>query len=124
LRRKPLSYDPAEFLELAEKLVGDADYEEMGRSRTATGRAYYAAFLMVKKKLEELGCSFREVHKLHQDVIERLREKNSATANKLYTLRERRVDADYKMNAEMNVITARNCVRLSRIILNSLSELG
>lgn len=42
-------YDPTGFLELADQLIEDGRYDKFGRSRTAIGRAYYAAFLMVKK---------------------------------------------------------------------------
>ena len=115
-------YDPSGFLELADQLLGDGRYAEKGRSRTVVGRAYYAAFLMVKKKLESLGCSFEDIHRIHEQVIVSANEKNSAVGNKLETLRRYRVDADYEMGAQINVSTAGKCVSLSRKVMHSLNQ--
>lgn len=120
-----ISYDPSQFLELADKLVPDNRYEEVSRSRTAIGRAYYSAFLMAKKKLEDLGYSFHEpdILGIHQQVIEKVLVKDSTTANRLETLRRYRIDADYKMETQINSNIGRICVNISRTILRSLSQL-
>ena len=116
-------YDPSQFLELADTLVGDDQYEEAGRSRTSVGRAYYAAFLMAKKKLEELGSAFGDVHRIHEQVIVSVNEKNSAIGNKLETLRRYRVDADYTMEAQVNLAISKKCVSIARNVLHSLNQL-
>lgn len=72
---------------------------------------------------EELGCSFRDVHRIHEQVIQRAMEKNTMIGNKLETLRSHRVEADYGMNAKIDLSLGRGCVKVSRIIMNSLSQL-
>lgn len=115
-------FNPQEFLELAERLTNDSRYGLTSRTRTAIGRAYYAAFLLTKKRLEELGMSFRDVDRLHQQVITGLNEKNSGLANRLNTLREHRVDADYEMRASMDINLAKKCVSISQYVIHSLSQ--
>ena len=114
-------FDSSRFLDIANKLLGDRSYRDEAGWRTAIGRAYYAAFLAAKKRLEERGCNFVDVEKLHQDVIQKLMSRKSDTANKLNTLRERRVNADYYMDAPIGPELGQRCARLSEIVI---SELG
>jgi len=116
-------FNPSNFLDFAEQILNDRDYDERSKIRTAIGRAYYASFLMVKKKLEETGRSFLDVDRIHRQVIEEAVNWNSQIANKLETLRSHRVDADYEMNANIAIDIARKCTRISRSILNSLPAL-
>lgn len=120
---RTLPYDPSQFLELADHLVEDGQYDEISRSRTAVGRAYYAAFLMVKKKLEELGYSFRDVLRIHEQVIVSANEKNSFIGNRLETLRKHRVDADYEMHTSVNITIGRKCIKISQDVLRLLNQL-
>jgi len=116
------SFDPRGFLRLADRLLNDTKYEKEARIRTTISRAYYAAFLSAMKKLQELGFSFRDVHRLHRDVIEMLSSRNGGLGSKLNSLFDHRVDADYKVEANVTHLGDK-CCRLSEHIINSLEAL-
>jgi len=116
------SFDPRDFFNLADRLLNDMRYEKEARVRTAIGRAYYAAFLCSMKKLQELGCSFKDVDRLHKDVIEELRSRNGGLGSKLNSLFDHRVDADYILEAKVTHLGDK-CCRLSEHIINSLEAL-
>lgn len=100
-------FDPNKFLEFANRLIGDGTYERDCRARTAIGRIYYATFLLMLEKFREKGVSMNERDKIHQRVIETCHEKGLyAIGDGLDQLREKRVDADYRM---MKNITLDNC---------------
>jgi len=115
-------FDPQIFLEIADDIVGDRKYHVEGWLRTAIGRAYYAAFLIVEKKLRETGCRFEDTDKIHQYVIQKAMERNSYLANRLDTVRGYRVKADYIMEERITVDLARCSTRLSREIVNMVHE--
>ncbi len=116
--------DPHEFLEIANQLYEDKDYQFESGWRTIVSRAYYSSFLASMKKLEDLGASFSNVDRIHQEVIEAMMDKSSPVANKLETLRKRRVDADYKMKASISKGECPNLLRLAELILNGIAALG
>lgn len=118
-------FDPRSFLDIAEDLLTKKrkDLNKEARIRTAIGRAYYAAFLMVKKKLQEGGCSFRRVEQLHRDVIKQLMNDDYFVGSKLNTLFDYRVDADYKMNAKITPKLGESSIKLSRRILLDIDRL-
>lgn len=119
-----LGYDPRQFLEIATRLLKDSRYDMEGRIRTAIGRAYYAAFLLTMKKLQELGYSFRDVHRIHKDVIDQLmRNKHYTIGSKLNTLLDHRVDADYKMKAKITSNLGDSCIRLAERIIESIDRI-
>jgi len=116
------SFDPRDFFHLADRLLNDGRYEKEARIRTAIGRAYYAAFLCAMKRLKELGCSFQDVDRLHRNVIEELRSRNGGLGSKLNSLFDHRVEADYKVEAQVTHLGDK-CCRLSEHIINSLETL-
>ena len=119
-------YDPRQFLEIAEDLLQDRrkGHNKEGRIRTAIGRAYYAAFLITKKKLQEIGYSFRRVERLHKDVIYRLmKDKHFFIGSKLNTLFDNRVDADYKMNAKITSKLGQSSIELAQDILRAIDKI-
>lgn len=116
-------YDPEGFLELANNLLDDENYDFEGRTRTAIGRAYYAAFLFTLKRLQELGANFREDYRIHKAVIEKLKTKNAGLGSKLNALFDYRVDADYKMNAQVTNLGKTSC-RFAEHIIRRVKELG
>lgn len=117
------AYDPRLFLDIAKQLLNDSRYEGKGRTRTSIGRAYYAAFLFTRKRLQGLGHSFADVDKIHKDVIEKLMDRNTAISNMLETLFGHRVDADYKMEAMITLELGKSCVKLSEYIIHSVEQL-
>ena len=116
------SFDPELFLELANQLLLDKDYNPETRVRTVIGRAYYSAFLIAQSKLESLGASFIDEHRIHVDVITKLAEKDSGLGSKLNTLFDYRVDADYKMNAKVTNLGPDSC-KFAQHIINRVKAL-
>ncbi len=116
-------YNPRDFWEFANQLIADHQYDAKTRHRTVVGRAYYAAFLLVKRRLEELGYSFQRTERMHQDVIETVLAQSSTFGNKLETIRSYRVDSDYRMEMEVNENMARRCLLISKEIIQSIGEL-
>ncbi len=116
-------FDPRDFLDLANQLLPDHRYDTRTRHRTAIGRAYYAAFLLVRKHLGEQGHSFAEVGQVHKDVINTAMTRNRAIGNKLQTLYRARIEADYLMEAQVTETLAKNCLILSETIIQSVGEL-
>jgi uncharacterized protein (UPF0332 family) len=105
----PRGFNPRKFLDLGKTLLEDPGYESDSRARTALGRFYYAAFLIALQKLQQQGIAIQDDSKIHQEVIGTYMDKGlSSIGNILNQLREKRVDADYHMMAE---VTLGNCRR-------------
>ena len=84
-------YDPRRFLDLANQILIDGDYERESRARTAISRAYYAAFLIAYQKLREKGVRIPESSEIHRVVIQTFMEKGlSVIGNPLGQLREKK----------------------------------
>lgn len=117
-------FDPERFLEIANKILADRQYHDESGWRTAIGRAYYAAFLAVMKRLQSLGSTFADADRIHRDVIQELMKRNTGLANQLDQLREKRVDADYHMDAVITVELGRKYAKLSQHIIGSIDRLS
>lgn len=116
-------FEPRRFLELANILVNDKKYDEDCRSRTVVGRAYYGAFLVTRKKMQDFGISLRDVERIHKKTIEALQKYDYGLSSKLETLFRHRVDADYKMEERIDLGRARSCLQLSEHIINRIDGL-
>jgi len=117
-------YDPRKFADLANDLLVDGKYERESRARTAIGRAYYAAFLIAHRKLQEQGLRIPETGKIHQIVIQTFIEKGlSMIGNPLDQLREKRVDADYHMDSSITVSLGKRCAKLSEYVIQLIEEI-
>ncbi len=103
------SFPPRRFQVLASKLLADQDpeYDSDCKARTAIGRFYYAALLIAHQKLNQQGISVPNSSTIHQDVITSFNEQNSTIGSLLDQLREKRVDADYYMAAQVNINIAK-----------------
>ncbi len=114
------AFDPEEFLELARFLKEDSNPPSAGRLRTSISRAYYAAFLKTKIKLESLGYSFSNDSRIHWDVRAYLREKlkKSDISSDLERLFDFRVKADYDTYARISEQLCGKCIKLSEQIIN------
>ncbi len=114
---------PRDFLELANQLYDDKHYRTEPGWRTVISRAYYASFLASMKKMQEMGASFQEADRIHRDVIEKLKDKNPQAANHLDTLREKRVESDYHLRANIRWGDCMNWLKLAERILIEVAEL-
>ncbi|MBU4501675.1 MAG: HEPN domain-containing protein [Nanoarchaeota archaeon] len=113
-------FEPENFLETARQILEDTNYRDESGLRTSMGRAYYAAFHIIKMKLEQHGGhKFKDVHKLHQAVITETVSINSKLGNKINDLFDERVEADYILNANITPGRAQSCIKLAQIIIGS-----
>ena len=117
-------YNPKGFLILARKLLTDDNYKVDGRTRTAIGRAYYAAFLASKAKQEKRGHRFPDDHKVHMAVIDSFHDDNlSHIASKLDELKEYRSNADYHMNTNILSVEGNKCLELAENVFKMLESI-
>lgn len=116
-------FSPETFLEIAKYLRDNKTISEIGRFRTSINRAYYAAFLLSRTRLELKGKSFKKEAQ-HQDVRDYLKDLNQDfVATQLETLFSYRVDADYILKAEINKALCDKCILLSETIIESIEEI-
>ena len=87
------SFDPQEFLRVADSLVSQDTSE--ASLRTAVGRIYYAVFLTAR---ETLGVSGRS--RIHGRVIGELRRRDRYAGGQLEKLEGLRVVADYQLDVQ------------------------
>ena len=117
-------FRPRKFLKLASQLIADKEYDEPCRIRTSVGRAYYAAFLYAKERLERLGYAFPDTHRVHQLVIDDLMDRGDTTiGSQLDKLLEKRRTADYYMDVPISMSDGNHCMRISERIIYAADSL-
>jgi hypothetical protein len=83
-------HDPLRYLALARELAASSADET--RHRTATGRAYYALFLVIRE-----WTGVHDQRTVHTSILQELgRRGQQGIGAKLYELRRRREAADYQ----------------------------
>ena len=123
---KPMpTFNPDEFMRIARELETHimTGFDE-AKARTAIGRAYYAAFLHGREKI--LGRNPflltpyppKEWHKRVQDAFVTL-GKGSIT-NLLYGLHRRRIKADYRLNAQINLRDVQDSIQLADTTISKI----
>ncbi len=118
------THNPKNFLTLAKKLLADDKYNNETRTRTAIGRAYYAAFLASKAKQEKRGHFFPDDHTVHKAVIDSFHDDHlSHIASKLDELKDYRSDADYHMGIPCLKIEGSKCLDLAQNIFEMLDSI-
>lgn len=100
-------FDPSKFLEFARKLLKEGDkFDEGAKDRTIINRSYFSSLLLTKIKLNTPVDPFPTDDKIHQVVVDRLRDKDKNLGNLLFTLHENRLkadlDLDYAASREVN----------------------
>jgi len=88
------NFDPLLYLSLARELAGQGATEV--KYRTATGRAYYALFLIARAKSNVTGVE--DVHKRVGAVVSN-KAGYSITGSQLRALHRLRIEADYYLAA-------------------------
>ena len=86
-----MTFNPSEFLRLANELARDNSDE--AKLRSAVGRAYYAVFLQARESLG-LSGNRRRIHRL---VIGRLKGTDRSAGDQLDKLETLRGEADYEL---------------------------
>ena len=116
-------FNPEKFLEMATFLKDQEDADSECRFRTSIGRAYYAAFLLVRHQLILKGYSFGNDAQ-HSDVRKYLKERgNDRLANELETLFGVRVDSDYELRKRIEKNHCENCIMISQGIIESIDDI-
>jgi uncharacterized protein (UPF0332 family) len=114
-----------DFLPLAKQLAGGADEPEW---RTATSRAYYAAFHVARNLFVALRFVVPHEEKAHVYLYHRLNNCGEAavqgTANKLNNLRRRRNQADYDCHLSLTQAEANQMVQAAEEIIQALDNLS
>jgi uncharacterized protein (UPF0332 family) len=120
---KEKHFRPRKFLKLAEFLIEDEKYEKPARIRTAVGRAYYAAHLFVKEKMQQAGWEVPDNHNVHNFIIDELLDSEiSHIGSQLDHLFRARRDADYYLDALLDLSEGRYCIQLSQEIISFMDE--
>ena len=121
-----MTFDPQHFLDLATNLIGDTEYNVEARYRTSISRAYYAAHLISKEKLEEIGITFpvkQDKAEIHKMVIVSLKNKNKVVGDMLWDLRRKRNEADYDLNTEFNEYGTQVLLSVAETVIKEASNL-
>ena len=114
------SDDPIKFYYLASWLNSKIKTPPISEvSRVIIGRAYYAAFLAARDQARETGTGAR----VHQDVINHYRDKNTYVSNKLADLKRLREQADYELNKTVSCSDVNSSLKGCRAILLQLKLL-
>lgn len=113
-------FDPSSFLELANNLHLDANYENEAVYRTSTSRAYYAAHLICRKHFEKKDGAFSKSANAHQEVMDSVKKKDPHISSLLYKLRKQRNDADYEMDTPYRKGFANSSLMLAQKIIDKI----
>jgi len=97
-------FNPEEFLKFTEIIRRQPKLQTEAGIRTALNRAYYAALVNAKTKLEILGITFPSNDTIHQVVSQELKQRDNVLADSLEELYDYRYDSDFDLN--YNVDTA------------------
>lgn len=118
-----MTYDPQFFLKLATSLYIDNNYDNETRFRTSISRAYYAAHLFSRKKLELKGCNISKEGTAHQEVINLLKKENPHIGYMLLNLKRKRKEADYNLNLKFNEYQTKIIIEEAEIIIDEVNNL-
>lgn len=113
-----MAFNPPLLFDLADKLCEDLNYEDEARYRTSISRAYYAAYLTTRQKLESSGIIFTKDSTVHKEVSDALKDMDKRASDMLYYSRRRRNDADYDLDMKIEKGLAITCLKRSKIIID------
>lgn len=104
-------------------LIEEKNYDDASVARTCVGRAYYAAFLYVKNRLEQLGFKFPDDHNVHNEVADTLMDNDRKIGSKLQSLRTKRCDSDYHLDVPITKSEAKYLLGISEKIIYDVDSL-
>lgn len=114
-----MSFNPTDFLKIADSLLKDKKYDNAAVYRTVIGRAYYGCFLYTRNNLGLQNWQPRKGGKkgdIHYIVIMTLKSKDQKKGDFLWSLRNKRNKADYDLNLAINKNDAIYALTLARKI--------
>ena len=120
-------FNPAEFLNIAKKLLLVNDLDEKGKFRTSIGRIYYSAFLLIRTSLQRKGIKFGE-EKQHKEVQNYLKMIGmDHMADQLKELFDHRVNADYilsnSINKSINRSLCNKCIIIAEDVIEGIEDI-
>lgn len=127
---------PEDILNLARRLLEDVSLEDMPMLNAAIGRAYYSCFHKLKEVAQNTH-NWNEGDKIrggvHEKMISRIDNHNLSDAEKIkilfsikkdiITLKKKRVNADYYLDADVNKLGAEYCVATAEKIIKRLDSI-
>jgi len=118
-----MAYDPRCFLNLATNLIIDNNYNGEARFRTSISRAYYAAHLFSRKKLELIGCTISKKNTAHKEVIEHMKKKNPLVGDMLFKLKRKRQNADYDLTSQFTEYQTQTIILEAETIIEEANKI-
>jgi len=91
-------FNPEEFLKITDIVRRQNKFQTPAGVRTALNRAYFAALVMAKIKLEELGVTFSTNDEIHKQISDEVKKRDNILGDKLEHLYEYRWDSDFDLN--------------------------
>jgi len=121
--KNKMTFDPQDFLALANQIYSDPNYQDEPSYRTIICRSYYAAFLFSREKLMLKGVSFGSDAKDHQIVIMELKNFiNPAISGQLRQIREKRNLADYDLSTSISKGSANYWKNMAKHIIKKVDS--
>lgn len=115
-----MTFDPKGFLNFANQIYSDVNYQDESSYRTIICRAYYAVFLFSREKLRG-KVSFNYDSTDHRIVIYEIKKRiNPAISGQLKKCRTKRNSADYKLGTTITRDQAFKFISLATHIINEV----
>jgi len=91
-------FNPEEFLKITDTIRRQKKLQTSAGVRTALNRAYFAALVMAKIKLEDLGVFFSTNDEIHKQISDEVKKRDNILGDKLEQLYDNRWDSDFDLN--------------------------
>ncbi len=125
-----MTFNPQYFFDLATILIKDPNpnYNEEARYRTVISRVYYAAHLISKEKLQEIGVKFpieedETAGIIHELVINAWEPINENIFDMLKSLRTNRNKADYNLKWQFKKYGVGLLMDQAKIVIDVANQL-
>lgn len=118
-----MSIESHDFINLANRLLNDKDYTDEATFRTIISRSYYGCFLYL---IPLLGFSYityfkkDKIGKIHQKVIDTLKDRDPISGSYLESLRRSRNKSDYFPDEDVLINEVKNSIHLARHIMANI----
>lgn len=122
-------FNPKFFLNLAEELK-DSPRDNLfeSRIRASIGRSYYSIFLATRSRIEKLiGTELENKSNIHKTLVDGLKQSSNNSlaefGSKLDSLRQYRLQADYRLKINLGESIATNSFKLADKLFDNLTTL-
>ena len=91
-------FNPEEFLKITDTVRRQRKLQTPAGVRTALNRAYFAALVFAKLKLEDLGVAFSTNDEIHRQISDEVKKRDNVLGDKLELLYDNRWDSDFDLS--------------------------